>query len=330
MQIRLAQFGVGPIGLECLKLAALKPWITIVGAVDIDPCKIGCSLETLTGDPSLVKTYIHGSVEELLAHNRPDVVLHSSVSKLATALTQLGPLVDRGINVVSSCEELVFPQLREPQLAAEFDALCQQKGARVVGAGVNPGFVMDLLPAFLTAVSCDVRSILIERVVNASTRRQPLQRKIGSGMPPADFGAALRAGRAGHAGLRESLALLAHTLAWQIGPPSESAEVLMAERPIRTQFFEVLPGQTCGIHQRVEAQTSDGRSLTLDLRMALDADPAYDAVTLNGSPPLQLRIANGVAGDQATVGALINTIPRLLAAPPGLRLLTELPMPHWC
>jgi 4-hydroxy-tetrahydrodipicolinate reductase len=128
--------------------------------------------------------------------------------------------------------------------------------------------------------------------------------------------------------LRESLALLAHALSWKIAAPTETAEVLVAERPIRTSHFDVQPGQTCGIHQRITAHTQDGRQLTLDLRMFLDADPAYDAVTVEGTPRIQLRIPGGVAGDQATVAALVNVIPRLLETPPGLRLLTDLPLPR--
>jgi len=66
----------------------------------------------------------------------------------------------RGINVVSSCEELLFPQLREPRLAARLDRICRKAGARIVGTGVNPGFVMDLLPLCLTGVSGEVRQFM--------------------------------------------------------------------------------------------------------------------------------------------------------------------------
>ena len=107
------------------------------------------------------------------------------MSKFKQAFPQLEPLARQGISVVSSCEELLFPRLNEPKLAAKLDKICKDGGARVIGTGVNPGFVMDVLPICMTGVSRDVRSIKIQRVVNASTRREPLQRgKIGSGWTP--------------------------------------------------------------------------------------------------------------------------------------------------
>ena len=74
MKIRIAQFGLGPIGLETLKLAAGKPWAEIVGGVDIDPAKIGRDLGVLTGIKRLRGRQVWGSLEELVDCARPDVI----------------------------------------------------------------------------------------------------------------------------------------------------------------------------------------------------------------------------------------------------------------
>ena len=68
--------------------------------------------------------------------------------------------------------------------------------------------------------------------------------------------------------------------------------------------------------------------LTLDLKMYLDAKNPHDAMQIEGEPPLDVIIRGGVAGDQATVAALINTAPRLLQAKPGLLLMTDLSVPR--
>src|SRR5580765_266965 len=187
MKLKVAQFGLGPIGIETLKLAVSKNWVEVVGGIDIDPAKIGKDLAELTGEKKLKGRKVYGSLTDLLARRRPDIIFHTAVSKFKMAFPQIEPMARRGISVVSSCEELLFPQLREPRLAARLDKICQSSGARVIGTGVNPGFVMDLLPVCMTGVSRSVKAIHIERVVNASTRRAPLQRKIGSGLPPKEF-----------------------------------------------------------------------------------------------------------------------------------------------
>lgn len=323
-RVKIAQVGLGPIGVECLKLAAAQPWAQLVGAVDIAPEKVGTRLSRWTGEKRLARFEVVDSIERL--EDQPDLVFHTAVSRFKAAFPQLQTLARLGIDVISSCEELVFPRLTEPVLAARLDRLCRGSGARIVGTGVNPGFVMDVLPLCLTGVAREVRQIHVQRVVNASTRREPLQRKIGAGLPPSRFWRLLRAGQAGHAGLKESLALIVHALGWQLHQIRESGKPVIATRQIQTQFVKVQKGQTCGLHQRAVGQVGDGRRLTLDLKMYLDAEDPHDAVQIDGTPPLRLRIEGGVPGDQATVAALVNTARRLMRAQPGLRLLTELPL----
>jgi 4-hydroxy-tetrahydrodipicolinate reductase len=328
MKLRIAQFGLGPIGLETLKLAALKPWAQVLGGIDIDPAKVGEDLGALTGVPSLRARLVWGSLDDLLTHGQPDLVFHTTVSKFKDAFPQIEPMARQGISVVSSCEELLFPRIREPRLAARLDHICRKHGARVIGTGVNPGFVMDLLPICLTGVSRDIRAIHVQRVVNASTRRAPLQKKIGSGLPPAEFRWLLKKGKAGHAGLKESLALIAHCLGWPVKNIVETGDAVVADHNIRTQHLAVKKGQTCGLHQHAEATVNGRVCLTLDLKMYLDAPDPHDAVQVEGTPPLDLVINGGVAGDQATVAMLVNTAPLLLSSPPGLRLVTDLPVPR--
>ena len=155
-KIKVAQFGLGPIGIETLKLAATKPWVKVIGGIDIDPAKIGKSLGEITGNPALAKMKVYGSLKELLKAGKPDVIFHTSVSKIKAALEQIEPMVRAGISVVSSCEELLFPPLREPRLAKKFDALCKKHRARVLGTGVNPGFIMDVIPVCFTGVCRNV------------------------------------------------------------------------------------------------------------------------------------------------------------------------------
>ncbi len=328
--VRIAQFGLGVIGVQSLQLAATKPWIEVVGAIDNDPAKSGKSLGAITGLPQHADKHVHSTIGELLAIARPDVVLHTAGSKVAQTFEQIEPIVRGGVSVASTCEELLFPQLREPERARAFDALCRQFEAGVVATGVNPGFVMDVLPVCLTGVSRSVESVYVERVVNASTRRMQLQKKVGSGLAAEQFRELFRIGRAGHAGFRESAALICHCMGWNCVEITEICEPVVADHAIRTEYFSIAAGLTCGLHQVVRARLADGRTpLTMDLKMYLDAADPHDAIRITGEPPLDLRLNGGVAGDQATVAALINIIPRLLKKGPGLHLMTDLSVPSW-
>ena len=162
--------------------------------------------------------------------------------------------------------------------------------------------------------------------MNASTRREPLQRKIGSGLAPKEFRRRFQAGQAGHAGLSDSLALIAHALGWKIGRIREAGDAVVAQKEIRTRYLRVEKGETCGLHQWAQARADGRRTITLDLKMYLGAKNPHDTIRIKGNPPLTLVILGGAAGDQATVAALVNTAARLWRAEPGLRLATELPI----
>jgi 4-hydroxy-tetrahydrodipicolinate reductase len=327
MRIKIAQFGLGPIGIETLRLAASKPWAEIVGAIDIDPAKFGRPLTEITGDTALRGASVCRSLDELVNRDRPDVIFHTAVSKIKDAYAQIEPIVRQGISVVSSCEELLFPQLREPELAVRLDQAAKAGGARVLGTGVNPGFAMDVLPVCLTGVCRNVRAIHIQRVVNASTRRGPLQKKIGSGLAPAEFERLFHEGKAGHAGLKDSASLIAHCLGWKLSELLETGKAVVASHDIRTRHVEAKKGQCCGLHQRAEAKVDGEIRLTLDLKMYLDAPNPHDACQIEGEPPLNLLLQGGVAGDAATVASLVNAAPRVLKSPPGLLLMTDIAVP---
>ena len=325
-RLKVAQFGLGPIGINAARLAASRQDLQLVGGIDIDPSLAGKSLAEVCGLEGKAGR-IYRSFGEMLDNDiRPDVILHTAGSRAAVSLDQCRPMLEAGLAVVSSCEELLFPWHRAPVEAEETDAICRRSGGRILGTGVNPGFVLDLLPVCLSGVCREVRGIRGQRVVNATTRRQPLQKKIGSGMDPGDFRLLWREGKAGHAGFQESLLLIAHAMGWEMESVEENLEPVIAQRRIKTDHFDVQPGQTCGLHQIVEGRSHDGRRIHLDLKMYLEAPDPHDFVQIEGDPTVSCRLENGVAGDIATVAALVNCVPRLVAAPAGVRLMTEIPL----
>ena len=327
-KIKVAQFGLGPIGISSLQLLARKPWVEVVGGIDIRPDLVDQNLAKVTGIAALEHAKVYESYEELALHHTVDAVLHTAGSKAATSLLQATPMLERGVAVISSCEELLYPALRAPVETATVDAMCQDTGGRILGTGVNPGFVLDVLPLCLSGVCAEVTGIYGERVVDASTRRQPLQKKVGSGMAPEEFRALGKAGKAGHAGFQETLMLLAHSMGWEVGPITETIDAVVAEKMIVTDYFTVKPGETAGLHQIVEAESTEGYQIYLDLKMYQGARNPHDTIRLDSDPPIEATLSEGVAGDLATVAALVNAIPRLLEAAPGVRLMSELSLPR--
>jgi 2,4-diaminopentanoate dehydrogenase len=317
--ISVAQYGIGPIGAEIARLLLSKPWIRVVAAVDIDPNKIGKDLGTVIGLGREVGVLV---TPELGV--KADVVCHSTGSRLREVAGQLEYLLERGAHVVSTCEELAFPVDVESRERLQLVA----RGANVtlLGTGVNPRFVMDKLPLTLTSVCQEVKSVKIIRIQNASTRREPLQRKVGAGMSEDEFQAAVNAGTIKHMGLRESLMLVGNGLGVEFDEVSEEKiEPIVADREIVTQYLRVAPGQVAGVHQTIEGK---GRiHVSLELRMYVGAEAvASDRVIIRGVPDVEMVIKDGVHGDRATAAMVVNAIPRVMKARPGVLTMDDIPV----
>lgn len=329
--IRIIQYGLGPIGLESARTILEKSGsgrLELVGAVDIDPSKVGRDLGELLGSSKPMGIVVTDDLDRLLADERPDVVLHTTSSFLAGVRDQLLACVRAGAHVISSTEELFFPFDRHPELAAELHQAAEDNGVVILGTGVNPGFAMDTLALMATGVCTDVSAIHVRRVVDAGKRRLPLQRKIGVGLEPAAFEEKKKTGTFGHVGLRESLLFVADGLGWQLDRTEETLEPVIAQADMTTAHLSVKKGQVAGLAHHISGFVAGRAVLTLELNMYAGADDPVDAIHVEGTPPIDLVIHGGIFGDTATVGALTNAIPLVLRTRPGLRTMKDLPVPR--
>jgi 4-hydroxy-tetrahydrodipicolinate reductase len=316
-RITVAQYGIGPIGAEIARLLLTKPWVRLVAAVDIDPDKIGKDLGTVIGLGREIGVLVTSDLQV-----KPDVVCHSTGSRLRDVAAQLEALLERGCHVVSTCEELSFPL--DVEIRERLQQVARGANVALLGTGVNPGFVMDKLPLTITSVCQEVKSVEIIRIQNASTRREPLQRKVGAGMTTDEFRAAVAAGKIKHMGLRESLMLVGNGLGVEFESISdENIQPIVAEREVVTQFLKVAPGQVAGVHQTIFGK---GRiDVSLELRMYVGAEAvAADRVIVRGIPDVEMTIKDGVHGDRATAAMVVNSIPRILKARPGVLTMDDI------
>lgn len=327
MATRVICYGLGPIGQGIARLALSRPGIEIVGAVDVDPAKVGRDLGEVLGG-----TKVGVTVSEqisALSTTKADVVLHATGSALSRVVPQLTEIMAIGADIVSTCEELSYPWTAQPQLAAELDGAARRAGVTVLGTGVNPGYAMDALPLMLTAPCASVDAVRVLRVVNAALRRGPLQKKVGAGLTPEQFAEQVRAGTVRHVGLPESLHMLATSLGWELERQEDLIEPVIAEQPIVTEFANVQPGQVAGVRQ-VASGFHDGREvLRLELRMYLGAPDPQDTVEIDGNPPVRMSIAGGLHGDVATAAMVVNAITSVTRAVPGLASMADAPLVHF-
>ena len=313
------------MGCRVLALILEHLNLKLVGVVDADPAKIGQPLEEFVPQAKGLGMRVEGDTTACIKNNQAVAVTHTTVSYLPDCIDHLREIARAGVALVSSTEELLYPWLRHPKWAGELDELCRRHGSRLLGTGINPGFLMDLLLVLASLPCVCVRAVRAERVVNAATRRGPLQSKVGAGTTTREFAKRVAGGRFGHVGYCESGALLAAKMGWKLDSLGETIEPVIADQPVKTDFVDVQPGEVAGIHQVVSGALGGKEVIHLDLKMYVGASDPHDAFTLDSDPAIAWHCAQGVAGDPATAAILVNSIDRLLATPPGMRTVTDLP-----
>jgi 2,4-diaminopentanoate dehydrogenase len=325
-KIRAIQYGIGPIGASILKLMREKEAIEIIGAIDTDPAKVGKDLGEVIGAadaPWGIK--VSGDAKGVLEQSA-DVVMHTTSSSLPKVMDQLLAAMEVGSCIVSTCEELSYPYRTHPELALQLDKSAKENGVALVGTGVNPGFVMDKLVVTLAAVSQRIEHAKALRIVDASKRRLPLQKKIGAGLSVEDFRAKVKEGTIKHVGLPESVAMVADSLGLRVDEITETIEPKVATERVQTEFLTVETGQAAGVHQ-IARGLSEGKELIyMELQMYVGAKDPADTVELTGHPNISLVIPGGSHGDIATASVAVNSIPSILEAPSGLRTSRDLPI----
>lgn len=316
-EYRVILYGLGAIGIGTGKLVLKRENLKLVGAVDIDESKAGKNLYRLIGIKGISGIIVKQTLEEVISEiGEADVVLHTAGSYLQSIYPQLEEIVSAGINVISSSEELLYPYLRNVRLAEKLDNLAKSKGVTMLGTGVNPGFVMDALAIVLSGVCQKVDRIEAERVVDVSTRRESLQKKVGAGLTVGQFEQKVTEGTFGHVGLSESLALVAASMGWQLDTIEETISPVIAREDMTDMCIE--KGQVTGIKQ-IASGVKDSRELIrLDLEISAKAENPHDSIAIYGVPDMKLNILGGTSGDLATVAALVNAIPQVVNTQPGL------------
>lgn len=327
MSVSVVQFGLGEIGTSLVKLLLRKKGFNLVGAIDVDPDKVGLSLSEYLGISEDINVEIKDDQDKVLSRE-PDLVIHSTGSHFTDIYPQIEACVRAGANVISTAEELSYPYLRNPEQTAELDQLAKMNKVSVLGTGINPGFIMDFLPTVTSGAMQEVKSIYVQRIQDASVRRKPLQQKIGVGLDQKDFQTEI-AEKGGHVGLAESVAIIGAGLGLQLEEITETIEPVISESEKTTDFFSVEPGQAIGIKQVSIGKFNNEPFITLDLRMYLDAQQPRDYLKIEGTPEMELTLAGGTHGDVATPAVAVNCIPKILEADPGLQTMLTLPSPAY-
>jgi 4-hydroxy-tetrahydrodipicolinate reductase len=322
-------FGLGPIGAAVVKQLATRPGFKIVGAIDIDPAKVDRDLGDVVGLSRRIGVKVSADAGKALRKAKPEVVVLCTSSSIKRVMDQIDTILKSKTAIVSTTEELSYPGYTHIRQARQIHAMAKKAKVAVLGTGVNPGFAMDALPIALTAVCERVDRVVVNRVQDARIRRLPFQQKIGAGLTTEQFQKKVDDGSVRHVGLTESIAMIADALGWTLDRITDDIQPKLASVTISSEFLAVDPGYVSGIIQDGVGYRKGEPVIKLHMEAYLGSPETYDSVDVEGSPNLSMKITGGIHGDVATASIVVNSIPKVLTAAPGLHTMRDLPLPSF-
>ena len=329
MPTKVMIMGLGPIGAGVTRQLAARKNFKIVSAVDIDPAKAGKDVGDVVGLGKKTGVKVGTDAVAAIKKTKPQVAVLCTSSALKAVWPQIETVLKLKVPIVSTTEELSYPWFSNRALARKVDAAAKKAKVAVVGTGVNPGFAMDALPLALTSICERVDAVRIDRIQDARIRRLPFQQKIGSGLTAEQFAEQVKALTVRHVGLTESVAMIADGLGWKLDRITDEIQPKIAEAPVESQFLKVEAGRVCGIIQDGVGSIKGKPVIALHMEAYLGAPETYDRVRIEGSPRLDVKATGGYHGDVATHSITVNSIPKVLAAPPGLHTMRSLALPSF-
>lgn len=330
--IRVLQWGLGAMGSGMARLMLEKPGLKIVAAVDGRPDYAGKDLGEVLG---------LGHALGVTVTNRPDEALRTAGLQIAVLATtswtkdqmpDLRRCITAGVNVISIAEEMSDPAAQNPELAQELDTLAKQHSVSILGTGVNPGFVLDLLVVTLTGGCHSVERIEALRVNDLSPYGPTVMKSQGVGTTLEAFLAGVADGSiVGHVGFPESIHMISDALGLGVDRIEQSREPIISAVYRETPHVKVEPGMVAGCAHIGVGYRGGEEVIRLvhpqQIHPQLENQSTGDYIHIYGKPEVHMSIQPEIAGGIATMGVAVNMIPHVVAATPGLKRMIDLPVP---
>ena len=328
MLVRVAVYGLGPIGMLIARKVLERKSLELVAAFEVDDSKIGRDVGEVIGVNSRIGITVSRESEaaEILRRSGADIVLHATSSHLDKIYPQIVKCIEAGTDLISTSETLANPWYRYPKLASEIDRMARENNVSIIGAGVNPGFVFDALPILMTLVCTRINRLRVTRSLDAGKRRLSFQRKYGLALSVEEFTRKMESGEiTAHVGYGESVDLIASALGVNLTRIVEKQEPIVSTKQLKTQYFEIMPGRVSGVHGYGIGYAGEKELVRVEL-LAEAGGEEFEEVVIEGEPPVKWR-STGISGDTATAAVIVNLIPKVLGARTGLLRITDIPLP---
>ncbi|XMB85995.1 2,4-diaminopentanoate dehydrogenase [Mycoplasmatota bacterium WC44] len=332
--IKVVVWGFGAMGRGVVETLVNKTGVEIVGVCDINPDLIGKDMYEVIGASrnERKEVVINNNIEEVLNQD-VDVCVTATDSFTSKAFPRLKLVLEHGINVISTAEEMAYPQAQEPELTKELNKIAKENGVSILGTGINPGLMMDLLAVCLTGAMTDLQYVECKRVNSLSPFGPTVMEEQGVGMKLDKFMGKVEDGTmAGHVGFAESVGMIAEAVGWEVDEFKQQMKPIVTNVDRTSPYGFAAKGDVAGVN--MTGQGFINGELKIDMIHPQQIEPEMegthtgDYIVLKGTPEINMSINPEVDGGIGTIAMCVNMIPHIINAKPGLKTMLDLPVPR--
>jgi 4-hydroxy-tetrahydrodipicolinate reductase len=333
--VRVAIWGFGAMGSGMARMLLKKKGVEIVAVCDRHDTRVGKDMYDLLGVErgDRKPVIITENVEDVIYEGVADVCLTATDSYTSKAFPRLKYVLEQKINVVSTAEEMAYPQAQEPELAEKLDKIAKENGVSILGTGINPGLIMDLLVTVLTGCMVEVTHVEAERVNSLSPFGHAVMEEQGVGITLDEFNKGLEDGTlAGHVGFAESIQMIGDAIGWPVEKFEQQMKPIVTTVDRKSPYGFAAAGNVAGVNMTGQGYV-DGEP-KIDMKHPQQIEPEMegthtgDYIRLKGSPEVNMSIQPEVDGGLGTIAMCVNMIPQVINADPGLKTMLDLPVPR--
>ena len=331
--VKVIIWGLGAMGGGVADMLLTKKGVDIVGVAGRGK-KIGTSMydyiKTEKGDREDV---LIQAAEDVIKPGAADIVILCTDSFTKNAFPRLKFIMEQGINVITSAEEMAFPAAQNPDLAEELDKIAKANGVSCLGTGINPGHIMDLLVLVMTGCMTDVKHILSKRVNSLSPFGPAVMEEQGIGISPEEFMKRKADGTmSGHVGFAESVGMMAEGLGLSVKEFSQDMNPITTDVDRKSPYGFAAKGSCAGVAMEADATLDNGMKIRMEHPQQIEPEQVGvqtgDYVIIEGTPSVNMVNSPEVEGGLGTIAMCANMIPQVINAEPGLHTMITLPIPR--
>ncbi|QXM05950.1 2,4-diaminopentanoate dehydrogenase [Crassaminicella indica] len=332
--VKVIIWGLGAMGSGMAEMLLKKKGVEIVGVVGRGK-KLGTSMyDYLSVERGDRPDVLIGAYDEVITEKAADVVLLCTDSFTKNAFEKIKFCLEKKINVISSAEEMAYPKAQEPELTKEMDRIAKENGVTVLGTGINPGLMMDLLVIALTGACEEVEHLTARRVNSLSPFGPAVMEEQGIGLTVEAFNKGVEEGTlAGHVGFAESVNMIADAIGWKLSDKvKQTMEPIVTSVHRKSPYAEVQPGDVAGCAMKGYGYVDGELKIEMDhpqqIEPELEGVHTGDYIIIKGTPNINMAINPEVPGGIGTIAMCVNMIPHVINARPGLKTMIDLPVPR--